>query len=602
MVRATVAIVGLGPAGLTALKCLKEEGFNCTAFERRDKIGGVWSFTSDTEFTTALDETVTNISKFVTGFSDFPIPKRINISSNYLTRTQAEEFFELYATHFDLHQYVRFHTTVRKVVRSGTVWDVHITDREGERVLQFEKVVVAHGCESVPSFPSMPNRHKFSGIVIHSQAFRNPAQFNDKRVLVVGNGNTACEASVSLSKHAAKVYQAYRHGRAMFSREDEDGVPLDIKFTWPDLRLKYFLDYKIPWLTWPIANRVTAANMIRNAARSEPSKPGESHASRLKRAEHRLREEWHLLPCRSLQYINPTVQDDFIPALRRGDVIPLFGFQDFISGTQILLTDGTKVEVDVVIFCTGYGMDFTIMPELEMDGACGFPLRSAQEVFRERADSADPSQNRNQREELHIPRLFQMMFPPKWASSVAILSWMAPQESRWNIFELASMALAQIWAAETAKSIGITEPPDNSYHSPALLPTEQEMNGQVDAYHAWFRRQWAKEHSIRQGYVQGHLFYRFLHGAAGTGMYDNLDHVFSGYGLRLWRQDRELWTWLAKGPLASFSWRLFDTNPDGISGCGRKTWQGAREAVRQAYETCEAYKKQAREKSEKRGH
>lgn len=399
---------------------------------------------------------------------------------------------------------------------------------------------------------------------------------------MVGNGNTACEASVNLSRHAAKVYQAYRRGRAMFSREDENGVPFDIKFTWPGLRLKYFLDYKIPWLTWPIANRATAANMVRDAARSEPAEPGESLASRSKRAERRLREEWHLLPCTSLQYVNPIVQDDFIPALRRGDVIPLFGFQDFVGDSLVLLTDGTIVEVDVVIFCTGYGLDFSIMPELEMDGACGLPLRSAQEVFKERLDLAGPSKSRDQREQLHIPRLFQMMFPPRWASSIAILSWMAPQEPRWNILELAAMALAQTWAAGTAKSIVMTGPAGNLYHSPALLPTEREMNDQVDAYHTWFRRQWAQERSIRHGYVQGHLFYRFLHRAAGTGLYDQLDHIFSGYGFRLWRQDRELWTWLAKGPLTSFSWRLFDTNPNGIPGHGRKTWQGAREAVRQA--------------------
>ncbi|KAI0157903.1 FAD/NAD(P)-binding domain-containing protein [Hypoxylon sp. FL1284] len=585
MAKATVAIVGLGPAGLSALKCLHEEGFDCTAFERRDKIGGLWSFASDPEFTTALDETVTNISKFV-------VP-----SSNYLKRAQADELFESYATHFNLHQYVRFRTTVRNVIRSGTRWDVHITDIEGESVLQFDKVVFAHGCESVRVFPSMPNKHKFRGTVIHSQAFRDPAQFIDKRVLVVGNGNTACETSALLSKHATKVYQAYRRGRAMFFRENENGIPFDINFTWTGLRLKYFLDSKIPWLTWPIANRATAAKMIQDAARSEPVEPGQSHAGRLRRAERRLRDEWHLLPCTSLEYVNPIVQDDFIPALRRGDITPLFGFQDFVSASGVLLTDGTVIEVDSVIFCMGYRTDFTIMPELEMDGACGVPLRTSQEAFQERQDSTDASKSRENRE-LHIPRLFQMMFPPRWADSIAILSWMAPQEPRWNIFELASMALAQIWSAETAKANGATGATYTKHYSPALLPTEREMNAQVDAYQAWFRRQHAKEHSIRSGYVQGHTFYRFLHRAAGTGLYDNLDHALSGYGFRLWLRDRELWTWIAKGPLTSFSWRLFETNPNGIPGCGRKTWPGARAALEKAYETSKTYEKQRRKKPE----
>lgn len=59
----------LGPAGLTALKNLRDEGFNVVAFERRDRIGGVWSFSHNRDFTTVLDEMVSNVSKFVVSSS-----------------------------------------------------------------------------------------------------------------------------------------------------------------------------------------------------------------------------------------------------------------------------------------------------------------------------------------------------------------------------------------------------------------------------------------------------------------------------------------------------------------------------------------------------
>ncbi len=55
----------LGPAGLTALKTLREEGFNVVAFERRDEIGGLWAFSDDAGYTSVLKETVCNVSKFV---------------------------------------------------------------------------------------------------------------------------------------------------------------------------------------------------------------------------------------------------------------------------------------------------------------------------------------------------------------------------------------------------------------------------------------------------------------------------------------------------------------------------------------------------------
>jgi dimethylaniline monooxygenase (N-oxide forming) len=62
MERITAAVIGLGAAGLVALKNLKEQGFNVTGFERNDYIGGIWKFAED-ERTSVLSTTVVNISK-----------------------------------------------------------------------------------------------------------------------------------------------------------------------------------------------------------------------------------------------------------------------------------------------------------------------------------------------------------------------------------------------------------------------------------------------------------------------------------------------------------------------------------------------------------
>jgi hypothetical protein len=40
-----------GAIGLVALKNLLEEGFDATAFERNDYVGGLWHFTEDTGIT-----------------------------------------------------------------------------------------------------------------------------------------------------------------------------------------------------------------------------------------------------------------------------------------------------------------------------------------------------------------------------------------------------------------------------------------------------------------------------------------------------------------------------------------------------------------------
>lgn len=408
------------------------------------------------------------------------------------------------------------------------------------------------------------------------------------RVLVVGIGNTACDVSLSLRKHAATLYQSYRRGRILVSRYLDNGIPTDAELSWPTMRLKYFLDHHMPWLMTSVADRLLVNKMINDAARSEPVAPEVSRRERLNRAAHRVQEDWRLLPCSSMAHCGPTVQEHFIPALYEGNILPVHGFKEFAGGDRVLLDDGTVLEVDAVIFCTGYHLDISIMPEMEMDGAGGLPLKSAGSLSQEgRGDGEEileeeEEEDRRYNQKPTIPRLYHMIFPPRWAASVAFLSWMTPLENVWNLCELASMAIAQIWAAETIRSKGEQMPRRDGYRPAALLPSLDEMNAQVDAYHVWWRGEWEKDQSIRSGYVQAYPFYRFLHDASGTGVYDNLDHIFSGRGWRLWWNDRELWTWLVHGPTNSYSWRIFETNPQGILGCGRKTWPGARKAVQRA--------------------
>ncbi|PFH59707.1 hypothetical protein XA68_11970 [Ophiocordyceps unilateralis] len=590
-----IVVIGLGPAGLTALKCLRDEGFDVVALERRSEVGGLWSYNPDGSYTSVIRGTVSNISKFVSGFSDFPIPKgkasplscpvlfstplTVDIEyPPYLSGAQMAEYMQSYARHFNLEPHMRFNTSVQKVKRDTTrnAWRVELVGPAGEEVAFFDKVVFGTGSERLPIWPSMPGRDEFRGIVIHGQSYRSPEQFAGKRVMVVGIGNTACDVALNLTGHASHVYQSYRRGRILVSRYLDSGLPVDSTMAWPTLRLKYLLDDKMSWLSRPLVDRFMRRKMTTDAARQEPTGDGSRKSRRRRRARERLN-DWRLMTGPSMAHTHPAVQEDFIAALYAGLVLPVTGFRRFVGAEGVVVDDGSVVEVDAVVFCTGYSNGFGIMPELEMDGAGDVPLKTAQEVESdETACSSAP----------HIPRLYQMIFPPRYASSVAFLSWMAPQESVWTVCELASTAISQIWAAETGRQLDLV-PPDSR---PSLLPCRARMEESVDEYHEWWRKQWKREPSMRDGLVRSHDFYRFLHRMAGTAMYDNLDHLFSGVGWKLWWRDRDLYRCLASGPMNSYAWRLFDTNPDRIPGCGRAAWAGARQAVQEAYDTYGGYK------------
>jgi dimethylaniline monooxygenase (N-oxide forming) len=385
---------------------------------------------------------------------------------------------------------------------------------------------------------------------------------------VVGIGNTACEIALSLVEHASRVHQSYRHGRIILSRFYENGYPSDMVGPWPSLRFGEHLRHHLPLLSRTLADRGHERQMVSDVMRLDPAlnRPGLSQRQKRKLAQDRIRRQWHLLPCASATQVHPVVQEHWIPALSQQQIVPVRGFKSFGEGGQVHFQDGSTIEdVDAVIFCTGYSLDFSIFPALEMDGAEKIP------VSKMRASSI-------QQQEPSLPRLFQMIFPPKWASSIAFLSWMSVLDTAWCTCELASMAVAQAWAADCAQEFGLTKSPSNVRPS-ALLPSEKKMNASVDAYQDWWRKQWRKEPSFHPGYPQSHTFVRFLHETAGTGMFDHMDHPWTLNRWKLWWKDRALYTWLTKGPANSHAFRLFDTNPDGVPGCGRRTWQGARHAV-----------------------
>lgn len=60
-----VCVVGAGASGLIAIKNLKEQGLQVTAYERNDFIGGLWHFSPRTDQTTAMPGTRTIQSKQV---------------------------------------------------------------------------------------------------------------------------------------------------------------------------------------------------------------------------------------------------------------------------------------------------------------------------------------------------------------------------------------------------------------------------------------------------------------------------------------------------------------------------------------------------------
>ncbi|XP_035871786.1 dimethylaniline monooxygenase [N-oxide-forming] 1 isoform X2 [Phyllostomus discolor] len=207
-----VAIVGAGVSGLASIKCCLEEGLEPTCFERSDDLGGLWRFTEHVEEGRAslYKSVVSNSCKEMSCYSDFPFPEDY---PNYVPNAQFLEYLKMYANHFNLLKCIQFKTKVCSVTKRPdfTVtgqWDV-VTLREGrQESTVFDAVMVCTGLLTHPNLPldSFPGINTFKGQYFHSRQYKHPDIFKDKRVLVIGAGNSGADIAVEASHVAKKIY------------------------------------------------------------------------------------------------------------------------------------------------------------------------------------------------------------------------------------------------------------------------------------------------------------------------------------------------------------------------------------------------------------
>ena len=88
------------------------------------------------------------------------------------------------------------------------------------------QVVVATGQQHTPVIPDWPG--VFAGDLLHSSAYRNPAGYQGKRVLVVGSGSSGMEIAHDLATGGAeKVWLAVRTPPNIMSRSLPNGLSAD---------------------------------------------------------------------------------------------------------------------------------------------------------------------------------------------------------------------------------------------------------------------------------------------------------------------------------------------------------------------------------------
>jgi Flavin-binding monooxygenase-like len=315
-------VIGAGACGIAAAKNFQQRGIPYDIVEAQADLGGTWNIATDAGL---VYETTHLIStKRFTVFDDFPMDE--SVTAYYPHHSVMLAYLRRYAEHFGVTPRIEFNKKVESLTTVNVNdWRVKLAGEPEAR--RYRGVVVASGHHSVPRLPTVPGT--FAGKIMHSSGYKHPDQLRNKRIVVVGAGNSACDIVVDGTHAGGTVTMSMRRGYWF--------VP---KFTlgWPTHgAMEYIEMAPLPrWLKtrfYELSHTILAG-----------------HADRygLPRPDYHIDEA------------HPTMGDDVVRLAAHGRI----GIKPAIErydGDAVIFTDGSRVAADLVVFATGYEVSFPFM-------------------------------------------------------------------------------------------------------------------------------------------------------------------------------------------------------------------------------------------------
>jgi hypothetical protein len=314
----TVAIIGAGCSGITALKNCLAQHLDAVCFEANSELGGNWIYSAEPSHSSVCETTHIISSKTLSAYLDFPMPEDY---PDYPSHEQVLAYFRSYADHFDLRHHIRFNTRIASAaLQADQSWSLTLADGSVE---QFDYLLTANGHHHEARHPTDISE-AFTGRYLHSHDYKNNAPFADERVLVVGSGNSGCDCAVEISRVARKVDISIRRPHYIIPKFFL-GKPSDT--------FNKSLQFLPRWLA-QITQKITLRIQVG------------------KYAEYGLEE-----PTEPVTRTHPTLNSELLYKIRHGKVHPRRGVER-VAGKQVFFNDGSEGTYDTVVAATGYKITF----------------------------------------------------------------------------------------------------------------------------------------------------------------------------------------------------------------------------------------------------
>lgn len=353
-------IIGAGFAGVGLGHCAKQAGFdNLLILERSGRVGGTWR-------ENVYPGAACDVPSHLYSFSFAPNP---DWSRLFAPQPEILDYIERCATAFGLRPHIRFGA---EVIRSEFdehegLWTVFTASGDTYRT-RFLVSGAGHALTK-PALPAVKGMGTFRGVTMHSAQWDASIDLAGKRVAVVGTGASAMQIVPQVAKQASQLFVLQRTPGWLIPRPDF-ATPEAVKRLFRrvpaaqklvrGLLYTYMEAFAVAYVLEPRLGRLRERGCKRYLYRTvrDPA----------------LRSK--LTPNYRVGCKRILISSDYFPTLQLPHVKLVAEALTEVREQSLVTAEGTELEVDVVIFATGFESPED-KPPVEAIGLGGRSLHAA---------------------------------------------------------------------------------------------------------------------------------------------------------------------------------------------------------------------------------
>ncbi len=369
-----VIVVGAGMMGINAAIKLQQAGFDYMILEALDKVGGNW-------LTNTYPGAAVDTPSRVYSFSFEP---NASWTKFFPRGPEFLSYLERVTDKYNLRERIRFGTWVEGAEwdEQRKIWTVKAVRDGKSETHECNVLIMAVGPNNNPNYPKVKNLDMFKGPVIHSALWDHSVDLKGKKVVLVGTGCSGVQVATAIADSVSELVIVQRQNEYIIPNPQAH-APIDALERFAMEHIPFVVNWKrlqslesqmgdmhgMVMKDEDYAARTGGFGPINDGMRMYANAYLQSHFPDDPEMVKMLTPDFPVFAKR------PILDCGFYDTLKKPNVSIIRGELAEADDNAVILSDGTRIECDVLLLSTGYNLHFG--RQFDIRGKGGRTLKEA---------------------------------------------------------------------------------------------------------------------------------------------------------------------------------------------------------------------------------